>query len=604
MKAKQFVALLLIFVLLLSACTPKEPATTEATSENTETTEAMQTETKAAGMGDATAKGYNGDVTVRVGLSGVDRIETLDVDHQETEGLGASAIDQLMKQAIEKQTYNLDTVSGATASSHAFIEALKGAIENAGGNVDAFATADEVEQKEDTELTYDVAVIGGGGAGFAAAISAKEAGVENVVILEKMPNVGGNTLISGAEYAAPGNDLQKKEGIEDSPELFAQDVEKAGGNQDLIKYMADHALETSQWMKDFVGIEWLDSLMFFGGHSVKRSLIPAGHSGVELITKYKAKAEEMGIDIFTEHDVKEILTTDGVVTGVLAKTPNNQVTVHAKAVIVASGGFGANKEMLYQNDNEVDEYVLSTNSPGATGDGIVMAQALGADVVDMDQIQLYPVCDVETGRLLYVGDTRLVGGALLVNKEGKRFVEELDTRRAISIAIKEQTDHVGYLVWDEKSSETTGTIHSYPQEAESLFERGLLVKADTLEELAAHFGVDEAALKETVENFNQNSKNQEDPEFNLRMLGWTIEEAPFYMLKTGPAVHHTMGGLKINTNAEVINTAGENIPGLYAAGEVTGGIHGSNRLGSAALSDISVFGRQAGQKAAEFIQGQ
>lgn len=217
----------------------------------------------------------------------------------------------------------------------------------------------------------------------------------------------------------------------------------------------------------------------------------------------------------------------------------------------------------------------------------------------MDKIQLYPVCDVETGKLLYVGDTRLVGGALLVNKEGKRFVEELDTRRAISMGIKEQTDHVGYLIWDEKSNEKTGTMKSNPEEAESLYERGLLYKADTIEELADHFDIDKEALLETVNNFNENSKKEQDPEFNLRMLGWTIDEGPYYMLKAGPAVHHTMGGLKINPEAEVQTKDGKSIEGLYAAGEVTGGIHGSNRLGSVAMADITVFGRIAGENAAE-----
>lgn len=437
------------------------------------------------------------------------------------------------------------------------------------------------------------------GAGFAAAISAKEKGA-NVVLLEKLPVVGGNTLISGGEYAAPANEIQAEEGIEDSPELFSKDVEVAGGRPELINVLAENALDGANWLKDEIGVEWLDSLMFFGGHSVKRSLIPEGHSGNEIISKYKAKAEELGIEILTEHDVQELLAQDGKIVGLVANTPTGKTTVNAKSVIIASGGFGANPEMTFEYDKEIVDKILSTNSPGAEGDGIVMAQAFGANTVDMDQIQLYPICDVETGKLLYVGDTRLVGGALLVNKEGKRFVEELDTRRAISLAIKAQTDNVGYLIWDEVSSEKTGTIHSHPDEAQSLYDRGYLVKADTIEELADHFGVDKETLLETVNTFNENSVNNEDPEWNLRMLGWTIEEGPFYMLKALPAVHHTMGGLKINIEAQVINTDGNPIEGLYAAGEVTGGIHGSNRLGSAELTDITVFGRISGQNAAQY----
>ena len=545
------------------------------------------------------AKGHNGDIEATVNFKG-DKIDSIDLVHNETEGLGDQAAVTIVDKIIQGQTVDVDTVSGATVTSTALLEAVTSAIESSSHDIKNYQkkgeTADKDKEKESKD--YDVVVVGGGGAGFAAAISAKEAGA-NVVLVEKLGQVGGNTLISGGEYAAPANELQEKEGIEDSKELFAEDVEKAGGKKELIEVLADKATEDAYWLRDDIGVEWLDSLMFFGGHSVKRSLIPKNHTGNELISKYKTKAEELGIDVLTNTDVKEILTKDGKVTGVRAESEDKDLTINAKSVVLASGGFGANAEMCYENDKEVDEHVLSTNSPGATGDGIVMAEALGADTVDMDKIQLYPICDVETGKLLYVGDTRLVGGALLVNKEGKRFVEELDTRRAISMGIKEQTDHVGYLIWDEKSNEKTGTMKSNPEEAESLYDRGLLYKADTIEELADHFDIDKEALLETVNNFNENSKKEQDPEFNLRMLGWTIDEGPYYMLKAGPAVHHTMGGLAINPEAEVQTKDGKSIEGLYAAGEVTGGIHGSNRLGSVAMADITVFGRIAGENAAE-----
>ncbi|MBR7926618.1 flavocytochrome c [Aerococcaceae bacterium zg-ZUI334] len=555
----------------------------------------------AAETGTATEKGNGGDITVTVTLED-GKIIDIQTQHDETGGLGEEAINRLVEEAINNQSIELDTVSGASLTSNAFITALAKAIEQAGGDIESFkGKKAEVTEKTEETMETEIVVVGAGGGGFAAAVTAKQAGAD-VVLLEKLSVVGGNTLISGGEYAAPGNWLQAKEGIEDSPENFAKDIEAAGGDPELIKVVAENATATAEWLRDEIGVNWLDQLMFFGGHSVKRSLIPEGHTGNELISKYKIKAEELGIPVLTEHNVKEILSENGKIVGVKVETPTKILTVKAKAVVLASGGFGANKEMLYENDPEVDEHVLTTNSPGATGDGIKMAQVLNADTVGMDKIQLYPICDTETGKLLYVGDTRLVGGALLVNKEGKRFVEELDTRRAISLAIKQQTDYVGYLVWDEASSEKTGTIHSHPAEAESLFERGLLYKADTLDELADHFGIEKEQLKETVANFNENSKNNQDPEWNLRMLGWTIEQGPFYMLKAGPAVHHTMGGLKINTEAQVIDENGEVIPGLYASGEVTGGIHGSNRLGSSAMADISVFGRIAGKNAAEFVK--
>ena len=573
MKKNKFLSVLLSASMLLTAC---------------------------AGGGDSaqgSAKGNNGDIEATVNFKG-DKIDSIDLVHNETEGLGDQAAVTIVDKIIQGQTVDVDTVSGATNTSEAVIAAVTSAIESSSHDIKNYQKKGETADKEKETKDYDVVVVGGGGAGFAAAISAKEAGA-NVVLVEKLGQVGGNTLISGGEYAAPANELQEKEGIEDSVEQFEKDVEKAGGNKDLIKVLAENATDGAHWLRDDIGVEWLDSLMFFGGHSVKRSFIPKNHTGNELISNYKTKAEELGIDVLTNTDVKEILTKDGKVSGVRAESEDKDLTLNAKSVVLASGGFGANAEMCYENDKEVDEHVLSTNSPGATGDGIVMAEALGADTVDMDKIQLYPICDVETGKLLYVGDTRLVGGALLVNKEGKRFVEELDTRRAISMGIKEQTDHVGYLIWDEKSNEKTGTMKSNPEEAESLYDRGLLCKADTIEELADHFDIDKEALLETVNNFNENSKKEQDPEFNLRMLGWTIDEGPYYMLKAGPAVHHTMGGLKINPEAEVQTKDGKSIEGLYAAGEVTGGIHGSNRLGSVAMADITVFGRIAGENAAE-----
>ena len=587
MNKSKTLALLLSMTMLFSACGSAKTDNKAGDSKEAAVGEAT---------GEGTAAGHNGDLKAVVTFDG-DKIAKIDLTHEETEGLGDKAADKLVEEIVANNSINVDTVSGATVTSTAVIEAVKAAIEASGRDVKNFETEGEEKKGETVEKDTDVVVIGGGGAGFAAAVSAKEAGAD-VILVEKLASVGGNTLISGGEYAAPANDIQKEEGIEDSKELFAKDVEEAGGKPELIKVLADKATEDAYWLRDDIGVEWLDSLMFFGGHSVKRSLIPAAHTGNELIKNYLKKAEELGIEVLTETDVKEILSKDGKVCGIKAETKDGELVVNAKSVVVASGGFGANADMCYENDKEIDEHVLSTNSPGATGDGILMAEKLGADTVDMDKIQLYPVCDVETGKLLYCGDTRLVGGALLVNKEGKRFVEELGTRREISMAIKAQTDYVGYVLWDETSNEKTGTMKSNPEEAKSLFDRGLMVKADTLEELADHFGIDKDALLETVKTFNENSAKKEDPEFNLRMLGWQVKDAPFYMMKAAPAVHHTMGGLKINTDAQVLNKDGEWIDGLYAAGEVTGGIHGSNRLGSVAMADITVFGRIAGENAA------
>lgn len=577
MKKKfRVLSFLLVFVLLLASCKSAVNGTFEGK-----------------------ARGHNGEVVLDVSFENSKIKKVTLKESVETDDVGKIAIEKLLEK-VNSGNYNLDEITGATYSSKAFINALADAIQKAGLDYKKILNNNLKlnEKYEVKEINVDVVVVGTGGAGLISAIKAKEAGA-NVVVLEKLPLIGGNTLISGAEYAAPMNWLQEKENISDSIELFKKDVEKAGGDKELIDVLAKNALDGAKWLKDDIKVEWMDELMFFGGHSVKRSLIPKGQSGKELINKLHAKTEELGIEILTETNAYELIVKNNVVTGVKAKTKNGELIVNAKSVILATGGFGANKKMLNDNDKEIDDKILSTNSPGSTGDGIKMAQKIGADVVDLDKIQLYPVCDVETGKLLYTGDTRLVGGAILVNKEGNRFVEELGTRREISLGIKSQTDSIAYQIWDEDSMQKSKILPTHEIEYNNLIEGKKLCKVNSIDEMAEFFGIDKNNLKETIKKFNEDSENGKDTLFNLRRLGFKIEKAPFYCLKAVPAVHHTMGGLRINKDANVLDKNGNIIKGLYAAGETTGGIHGNNRLGSVSITDITVFGIIAGINAAK-----
>ena len=567
MKKKfRVLSFLLVFVLLLASCKSAVNGTFEGK-----------------------ARGHNGEVVLDVSFENSKIKKVTLKESVETDDVGKIAIEKLLEK-VNSGNYNLDEITGATYSSKAFINALADAIQKAGLDYKKILNNNLKlnEKYEVKEINVDVVVVGSGGAGLISAIKAKEAGA-NVVVLEKLPLIGGNTLISGAEYAAPMNWLQEKENISDSIELFKKDVEKAGGDKELIDVLAKNALDGAKWLKDDIKVEWTDELMFFGGHSVKRSLIPKGQSGKELINKLHAKTEELGIEILTETNAYELIVKDNVVTGVKAKTKNGELIVNAKSVILTTGGFGANKKMLNENDKEIDDKILSTNSPGYTGDGIKMAQKIGADVVDLDKIQLYPVCDVETGKLLYTGDTRLVGGAILVNKEGNRFVEELGTRREISLGIKSQTDSIAYQIWDEDSMQKSKILPTHEIEYNNLIEGKKLCKVNSIDEMAEFFGIDKNNLKETIKKFNEDSENGKDTLFNLRRLGFKIEKAPFYCLKAVPAVHHTMGGLRINKDANVLDKNGNIIKGLYAAGETTGGIHGNNRLGSVSITDITVI---------------
>ena len=448
---------------------------------------------------------------------------------------------------------------------------------------------------------YDVVVIGAGGAGFAAAIEAKLAG-KNVLIIEKMPAVGGNTLISGAEYAAPANWIQEKQGLKDSADLMYEDVLKGGDNKnnpELVRVLVDNALAGAEWLRDECGVIWEDDLMFFGGHSVKRSLIPLDASGVEIIKKMSKKAEELGVKLYVDTKAVELITKDGAVVGVKAEGKDNDYEFSATNTIITTGGFGSNLEMRVKYNKDMDEKILSTNTVGSTGDGIIMAEKIGANLVGMEYIQTYPICDPLTGTLLYFDDARLYGHTVIVNLEGKRFVEELGRRDVMSMAIKAQTGNACYEIVDQTGFDKSKLLENHGPEIEYLYENKLLVKADTLDGVAEFFGINKENLKETIANYNKYVDEGKDPEFNKRSLPSKVETGPYYMIKAVPAVHHTMGGIEINTNAEVIGTDGKVIKGLYAAGEVTGGVHGTNRLGSDALADIIVFGRIAGQNASK-----
>ncbi len=548
------------------------------------------------------AKGYRGEVKVEVKTSKNKIEEVKVVKNTDTPIISEAAAKKVPEQIIKYQSLRVDGVSGATGTSRALTSAVRNALKNSGADLKELNKKPVIESKKLVKETQkkDVVVIGAGGAGLIAAIEAKNNGAQNVIVLEKMAFAGGNTLISGGEYAAPNNWVQVKKGLKDSNDAFYNDILKGGDNEGdpkLVRVLADNALSGAEWLKDYINMTFEDRQMFFGGHSVERSLVPLGATGVEMISKLLAKAEELNIPVLYETPAVELIVDKGRVTGVKALSEEKEYTFLAKdGVILASGGFGSNLEMRVKYNKDVDENILSTNTVGITGDGITMAEKIGAQLEDMPFIQTYPTCDPISGALLYFGDVRLVGGSILVNQEGKRFVEELERRDVISMAIKNQTGNAAYQFCDEAQVKLSGVAEHHADEMNYLFNNKLLVKSNTIKEDADLFEIDAAELEKTVEKYNQYAKDGKDLEFNKRGKLTPFEaKGPFYIMKAVPAVHHTMGGVKIDENARVINTKGEIIKGLYGAGEVTGDIHGTNRLGSDAIADITVFGRIAGQ---------
>ncbi|MGT2950148.1 flavocytochrome c [Streptococcus cuniculi] len=559
---------------------------------------------KKGGTFEGVGSGKHGDIKVAVTITdgAITKIDVLEQD--ENKVLSEPVYEELQDMIIAQNSADVEAVSGASATSEGYINAVKDAVEKSGITLVAAKKSKQAKEKEQipAEQDFDVVVVGSGGAGFSAAIEAAEAG-KKVAILEKLPAIGGNTLLSGGEMNAPGNWVQKKLGIEgDSVDIYYQDTMKGGdnvGDPKMVRLMAEKALESAEWLRDDIKVEFLpDQLFQFGGHSFKRALIPVGHTGAELISKLKMKADELKIPVFLNVKAEKLIKDDsGKIVGVTATDrEKRELTFNAKdAVILTTGGFGSNVEMRKQYNKEYDERYHSTDSVGTTGDGIVMAQEVGAALTNMESIQTYPIANPKTGMISLLADTRF-DGAILVNQEGKRFVEELERRDVISKAILAQTGGYCYQIWNDDIDAISKTKEAHKAEYDELIREKLLVKADTIEEAAKFFDIDVDSLKETLTKVNAYAKAGEDKDFHHRAGLVSLEKGPYYIEKAAPSVHHTMGGLVINEKTEVLDESGKAIPGLYAAGELTGVIQGKNRLGGNAITDIITYGRIAGQQ--------
>lgn len=562
--------------------------------------------TFADGSFTGSGRGHHGDIKVEVTIES-GSIASIDVlENPENKVLSAPVYEKLSKAMIDSNSADVDAVSGASDSSRGFTEAVADALKKSNPDAVQEGSSDKQTAKllseEELEQSYDVVIIGAGGAGLTAAVSAAAEGA-SVAVLEKMPAPGGNTLISGGGLNVPGSWMQEKHGITDSVETYVADTLKGGDNEgeaELVQVMAENALETAEWLRDDIGMVFLDRVQQFGGHSVPRALIPEGNSGEQMTLKLMDKGKTLGVDLKTSTEAHSLIQDDaGMITGVLATNSAGQEIsfLAEKAVIVAAGGFGSNVEMRMSYNPEYDEKYMSTCLPGITGDGIAMATAADAGTTDMSFIQTYPTCNPVTGIISYVANSRFYG-AILVNKEGKRFINEMGRRDKVSKEILAQSGKTAYLLWDDAVESKSKMIEMHPEEYKSLVEEKLICKADSLTEAAEYFGIDASELEKSLARYNS-FKGSADADFGRGGSLVSFEKAPFYIQKVVPSVHHTMGGLKINTDAQVLDADGNPIPRLYAAGEVAGGIHGTNRLGGNAITDCVVFGRIAGSNAAK-----
>ena len=583
---KKLICLLLSLMMLLGAAACAEPAPVE--------------KLFTAGTYSAEAQGIFVPVKVQITVNDTEIVSVLIDATGETPELGGMAAGTLAESILNAQTPNVDALSGATVTSNAIIAAATEALKAAGADIAVLDaqrrdTGAGAKEKEDKTVDTEIVIIGAGGAGMTAAIMAQQEG-KDFVLLEKMPYAGGNTTKATGGMNAAETHYQKEQGIVDSKALFAADTMKGGhalNDSALVAMMANSSAGAIDWL-DTIGAS-LPKISFSGGASVNRIHAPEDGSGVGayLVDRFSAKLNELGVKVMLETAATELLAdADGKITGVKAEGPDAIYTINAKAVILASGGFGANEEM-YTTYRPYLKGTVTTNAPGATGDGIVMAQALGADLVDIEQIQLHPTVEQTTSIL--ITESVRGDGAILVNQSGVRFTNELLTRDAVSAAELAQEGSYAYIIFDQKLRDNLKAIEKYVKS-------GITVQADTIEGLAEQLAIDPATLAKTLADWNEIVKNQRDTQFG-RTTGMKedLTTPPYYAIRIAPGIHHTMGGVKINVAAEVINTEGAAIPGLFAAGEVCGGVHGGNRLGGNAVADIVIFGRIAAESAMAYI---
>ena len=598
--------------------------------------------------GVGSAPGIEGeDVVVEVVATPDEIISVTVTEQNETPGIGSVAAETVPEAIVTEQTLEVDDVAGATVTSNAVKEAVRQALESVGLDPAAYdgsgaGEAADAEPAEDVTLTTDVVVVGAGGAGMTAAIEAKDAGKE-VIVVESQAMVGGSSVRSTGGLNAAKTALQDEnafdegagvekqlaaaaenyasnetitalaaavqeqwdaynanpEGYFDSVELFELDTMIGGkgiNNPELVAALCENSAAAVDWLES-VGAP-LPSVSSFGGASVKRIHRPVNDEGKTvsvgsyIVPILKQNLEDRGIELMLNTTATKLLTEEGKVVGIEAAGASGEtVTIQAGAVVLATGGFGANLEMVSELKPELDGF-MTTNASGILGQGIAMAEEIGAATVDMDQIQIHPTVQADTASLITEG---LRGdGAILVNEEGLRFIDEVGTRDVVSAAEIAQTNSHSYLIVDQAMVDASSVIQGY-------INAGFTLTGETYEELAEAAGIDAEAFAKTMETWNGYVAEKSDPEFNRTSFANPLDTAPFYAINVTAGIHHTMGGLSINPDTQVLDADGNAIEGLYAAGEVTGGVHGANRLGGNAVADFVVFGRIAGQNAAAYV---
>ena len=602
----------------------------------------------ADGTYEGTGIGNNGEIKVTVTFAG-DAISDIQVtEHKETAGIGDNAISELIPEILRYQSLGVDHISGATNSSRGLIDAIAMAASAAGVDAEALrAVPVEKTAGADIEKHADVIVVGAGGAGISAAITAAQQGA-SVILIDKAGSVGGNTIISGGVFNAVDPERQDKIEMGDSSrrelESYLEFKEEDFGdfapaltalkeqirayldsgetklfdsvelhiiqtyigsrregldgtvitaNYELVKTLCENALDSFHWLED-MGVQYEDGCVQAVGALWPRTHTPVPANGVAVMSVVSQRLSETeGVELMTETEATSFIMDGNTVRGVEARMRDGtKVTLLAdKNVVLATGGFASNIDMIKEYNNYWPAIADVPSDAAATcnGDGIRMAEKIGANLVGMGFVQMLPTTAYPDGVAGLQGNSKL-----FINKEGKRFVNESAERDVLSAAGLAQTDGMFYCVADANylDNRTWDQVHGWEA-------KGYLAYADTLEEAAQKMGLDPSVVRETIDRFNTFVDNEKDEDFDRYSFKGKIENPPFLIIAMSPAFHHTMGGVEIDPQCHVISTEGTAIPGLYACGEVCGGIHAGNRLGGNAIADVFTFGRIAGREAAK-----
>lgn len=574
MKLKKFLSIFLGILVLFVSCEKKEPLLRDGTF---------------IGKSD----GRNGPIEVAVTIKNGKIVDAEVIKDFESPNIADIAKQTIISQFLEEgSTATLDAVSGATITSNALFDAIDEALAISQGTKKAAIIYKDSE--------YDIVIIGAGGAGLTAATEASSKGAK-VLVLEKMGIIGGNTNYSTGGINASYTKEQQRLGIKDSKEVFFNDTMKGGqylNDPELVKTLVENSADMVEWLQSpMIGAD-LSDVGAFGGATNKRIHRPKGGQaiGAHLVPLLQKAALNQGAEIRLNNKAIDILSDNGKVCGVKVAYEGGEYTVHTKAVIVATGGFGANPEMVEFYQASLAGF-STTNHKGATGDAFAMVEKFDAQLIQMEQIQTHPTVVKGTG--IMITEAVRGNGAILVNKNGRRFVNEMETRDIVSAAILKCPEKVAYLIFDQGVRDSLKAIETYSKQ-------NLLSQGANLTELARVISIDAVALEYTIDEYNKAVLAKHDSEFerNPASMERTISKAPFYAIEVEPAIHHTMGGLKINSKAQVLNKKGKAIPGLFAAGEVTGGVHGAERLGGNAVADICIFGKIAADSAFESLSNQ